>query len=123
MCLALNPAGNRDPARANAFVRALHDELRCDPARPLQLKEFFGSITTLRPDAMGGDELAHIGACLGLDPALLEDERVVILRHTLMNPWLLDEANGVNYIDLYCDYLAGLVRAEVAAGGRTIAAA
>ena len=69
---------------------------------------------------------------LQLDPAVLReapggDERaaghVVVLRHTLMNPWLLDEANGVNYIDLYCDYLAGLVRAELAEGGRAIAAA
>lgn len=30
VCLALNPAGNRDVSRANAFVRRLHDELRCD---------------------------------------------------------------------------------------------
>ena len=96
---------------ASAFVRQLHEELRCDPGRPLQLKEFFGSITTLRPDAMGADELAHIGACLGLAPALLQDERVVILRHTLMNPYLLDAENGISYIDLYFEFLARRVRA------------
>ncbi len=111
VCLAINPSGNRDPAAASAFVRQLHEELRCDPRRPLQLKEFFGSITTLRPDAMGGDELAHIGACLGLDPALLEDERVVILRHTLMNPYLLDAENGISYIDRYFEFLSARVRA------------
>ncbi|HET8819203.1 MAG TPA: pyridoxal-dependent decarboxylase [Xanthomonadaceae bacterium] len=111
VCLAINPLGNADPAVASAFVRQLHDELRCDPGRPLQLKEFFGSITTLRPDAMGADELAHIGACLGLAPALLHDERVVILRHTLMNPYLLDAENGISYIDLYFEFLARRVRA------------
>src|SRR5690606_40719086 len=89
----------------------LHEELRCDPGRPLQLKEFFGSITTLRHDAMGADELAHIAACLGLDPALLGDERVVILRHTLMNPYLLDTENGISYIDRYFDFLTARVRA------------
>ena len=111
VCLAINPTGNRDPAAASAFVRQLHEELRSDPRRPLQLKEFFGSITTLRPDAMGPGELAHIGACLGLDPALLHDERVVILRHTLMNPYLLDAENGISYIDRYFEFLALRVRA------------
>ena len=47
-------------ARANAFVRRLHEELRCDPQRPLQVKEFFGSITTLRPGgARRGGNAAH----------------------------------------------------------------
>ena len=36
VCLALNPAGNRSVATANAFVRRLHDELRSDPSRPVQ---------------------------------------------------------------------------------------
>ena len=53
VCLALNPLGNTDVARANAFVRALHDELRCDPSQPLQLKQFFGSMTTLAPGGAG----------------------------------------------------------------------
>src|SRR3546814_1017222 len=50
VCLAVNPGGNADLATANAFVRRLHDELRADPRQPLQLKQFFGSMTTMRPD-------------------------------------------------------------------------
>jgi glutamate/tyrosine decarboxylase-like PLP-dependent enzyme len=116
VCLALNPVSNRDPAAASAFVRRLHEELRCDPRQPLQLKEFFGSITTLRADAMGADELAHIAATLGLDhagldPAVFDGERLVILRHTLMNPYLLDAENGISYIDRYFEFLATRVRA------------
>ena len=120
VCLALNPAGNRDPARANAFVRALHDELRCDPARPLQLKEFFGSITTLRPEALGVADMQRISAELGLDPPAPGDDanRLVILRHTLMNPYLLDAENGISYIDRYFDFLAARVRALLAAAAR-----
>ena len=113
VCLALNPAGNRDVARANAFVRQLHEELRCDPHRPLQVKEFFGSITTLRPEALGAQQLHGIAGRLRLDPAsFCEDaDRLVILRHTLMNPYLIDRENGISYIDRYFDYLTARVRA------------
>ena len=108
VCLALNPVGNTDLSRANAFVRLLHEELRCDPSQPLQLKEFFGSVTTLRPDALGEAEMSRILCSLGLDPATLGgdyDDRLLILRHTLMNPYLIDHENGISYIDLYFDFL------------------
>ena len=115
VCLALNPVGNRDVAMANAFVARLHEELRCDPHRPLQVKEFFGSVTTLRPDALGRDELARIAVELGLDAATFQREngadRLLILRHTLMNPYLLDRENGISYIDRYFEHLAMRVRA------------
>ncbi len=29
----------------------------------------------------------------------------MILRHTLMNPWLSSENEGKNYLDKYCEYL------------------
>jgi glutamate/tyrosine decarboxylase-like PLP-dependent enzyme len=113
VCLALNPAGNHDVAAANAFVRRLHEELRCDPQRPLQMKEFFGSMTTLRPDVIGAEDMCRIAAQLQLDPASFDEtaDRLVILRHTLMNPYLIDRENGISYIDRYFDYLAARVRA------------
>ncbi|WP_242101635.1 pyridoxal-dependent decarboxylase [Lysobacter sp. M2-1] len=114
VCLALNPAGNRDAGAASAFVRRLHEELRCDPRQPLQLKEFFGSITTLRAEAMGEDELARIATTLGLDPNGFDGERLVILRHTLMNPYLLDGENGISYVDRYFGFLATRARALLA---------
>ena len=127
VCLALNPTGNRDVARANAFVRRLHEELRCDPHRPLQVKEFFGSMTTLRPEALGQDELHRIAAQLQLDPDSFNEsaDRLVILRHTLMNPYLIDHANGISYIDRYFEFLEREVRTLAAAtrDSRTEAAA
>ncbi|HWT15629.1 MAG TPA: pyridoxal-dependent decarboxylase [Patescibacteria group bacterium] len=118
VCLALNPRGNRDLARMNAFVRDLHDELRSDPTHPLQLKEFFGSMTTLRPDVLGLDETTRILQALGIDPASLgagdDRDRLVILRHTLMNPYLIDRENGISYIDRYFEFLTRRVRARVA---------
>ncbi|MHB8446448.1 MAG: pyridoxal phosphate-dependent decarboxylase family protein [Rudaea sp.] len=104
VCLALNPHGNRAPARANAFMRRLHDALRADPHQPLQTKEFFGSVTSLPPDLLGADEAARIFGTLGLD--ITAAEPLIILRHTLMNPYLLDRENQISYIDRYFDFLA-----------------
>lgn len=117
VCLALNPRGNRDVSRANAFVRRLHDELRCDPSQPLQLKEFFGSVTTLTPEALGDVEMQRILQALGLDRNSLggdNDDRLLILRHTLMNPYLIDHENGISYIDRYFEFLDRRTRALLA---------
>ena len=108
VCVAFNPVGNRDLAAANAFARRLHDDLRVDPRAPLQDRSFFGSATTLRPQALGEAGMRRILDALGLDPAADGDaeDHLVILRHTLMNPWLIDRHNGISYIALYFRHLA-----------------
>lgn len=110
VCLALNPVGNRDIATMNHFVRSLHDILRCDPGVPLQRREYFGSITTLRPNTMGPEDSQRIYTALGLelvadDRGNMPEESLVILRHTLMNPFLIDSENDVSYIEGYFDFL------------------
>lgn len=52
---------------------------------------------------------------LGLDPATLDadgddNDRLMILRHTLMNLFLIDCENGISYIDRYFDFLARRVQ-------------
>ncbi|GIX34605.1 MAG: hypothetical protein KatS3mg126_0384 [Lysobacteraceae bacterium] len=96
----------------------LHDALRCDPDKAVQAREFYGSMTTLRAEALGEADMARVLEALGLDPAtLLPDhegaDRLVILRHTLMNPFLEDSENGISYIARYFDFLAGWVRAAL----------
>lgn len=118
-CLALNPAGNRSVPVANAFVRRLHDEFRIDPRHPVQDKQFFASATTLKPEALGEAGMQHIFDALGLDPATLDEDgndKLILLRHTLMNPYLIDHENSISYIDLYFDHLATRVRALLADG-------
>ena len=54
---------------------------------------------------------------LGLDPATLggeHDDRLLILRHTLMNPYLIDHENGISYIDRYFDFLTRRTQALLA---------
>jgi glutamate/tyrosine decarboxylase-like PLP-dependent enzyme len=114
VCLALNPRGNTDVATMNRFLRALHDALRSDPQQPLQAREFFGSMTTLNPAIFGRDATLATMSALQLDPATLrageDSDRLVILRHTLMNPFLLDDENGISYIDLYFRHLEALTQ-------------
>ena len=126
VCLALNPAGNRDVAVMNRFMRAIYDELRCDPSEAVQSREFYGSMTTLQPEALGAEDLARVLDALGLDPATLRPDvegadRLVILRHTLMNPFLEDEENGISYIDRYFEYLEGRARRLAPATARKAA--
>ena len=116
VCLALNPVGNRSVARMNDFVRSLYEELRCDRGQAVQIREFYGSMTTLRPEALGPEDTSRVLAQLDLDPNTLLPEhegsdRLVILRHTLMNPFLDDRENGISYIDRYFEFLERRVRA------------
>jgi hypothetical protein len=111
VCLAFNPRGNARLAEANRFVRALQRALSADPTRPLQLGEYFGSVTTLKREAMGDTDTARLLEALGLPPDALEAEpgegndRLVILRQTLMNPFLLDEHGDSPVMDGYFAFL------------------
>lgn len=116
VCLAINPTGNRDVATMNAFVRGLYAEMRADPAGGPTQREFYGSITTLRPEALGAEDMQRVLDELDLDPVSLDEDRedadrLVILRHTLMNPFLIDSENGISYIDRYFEFLERRLRA------------
>ena len=105
VCLALNPPDNRSLAGANAFMQRLYASLRADPQQPLQTREFFGSVTTLRPELVGEEETRRILASLGIEPQT-DGEPLIVLRHTLMNPYLIDQENGISYIERYFEFLA-----------------
>ncbi|MFC4527158.1 pyridoxal phosphate-dependent decarboxylase family protein [Dyella halodurans] len=118
VCLALNPVGNRDVRAANVFMSTLQGMLKCEPEQPLQSKEFFGSGTSLRPEMLGPAETDRIFTGLGLDAIdpnqNPEHDHLRILRHTLMNPYLVNRENGMNYIDGYFDFLERSIRALLA---------
>lgn len=111
VALALNPAGNAAVCGANDFVRRLYEELRIDASAPVQSREFFGSTTTISMDALQPQTLQRLSAALHLAPTGNAPARLLILRHTLMNPFLLDAENGINYIDRYFEFLLRRIRA------------
>lgn len=112
LCLALNPVGNRDISVANRVTRTVFNAMKVDASQPVQTREFFGSYTTLSRRVIGDAEFSRLLGRLHLenDPS---KEHLFILRHTLMNPWLVDEANSINYIDRYCIFLTCVLQASL----------
>lgn len=125
VCVAINPHGNRSVGAMNHFAERVFDRLRVERQQPLQIKQFFGSTTRLTPEALGAEDTARILRELDLEPTTLRDHprnegeaaSLLILRHTLMNPWLLDRENDVNYIRKYIDYLESVMLEVRAAEG------
>jgi glutamate/tyrosine decarboxylase-like PLP-dependent enzyme len=126
ICIAVNPKGNRDLAAMNRFGRAVFARMKLDPGQPLQVKRFIGSYTSLTKGSLPGTQSQRILSSLGLDPATFvavpedparEADHVFILRHTLMNPWLMDGPGDRNYVDLYWETLQELLDEVLDAGG------
>jgi glutamate/tyrosine decarboxylase-like PLP-dependent enzyme len=112
ICIAFNPVGNRSLKGANIFGRRLFETVNVQPDRPVQLKEFFGSSTTVALDHLGSEELGRIGAELQVDLAQPDDTGLFLLRHTLMNPWLQTApgAGEPSYVEAYCHFLSRQIR-------------
>ncbi len=119
MCLIMNPAGNDALAVMNRFGRRVFERMRVDGDRPLQIKEFIGSYTSLSSDSLPAALSDRILTELGIDPETFrrvprDDQRdassIFVVRHTLMSPWLRapvveGDDGSKNYIDLYWEYL------------------
>lgn len=125
VCLALNPVGNVDQGAMNRFGRAVFRRMRVEPEQPLQIKSFIGSYTSLQKASLPGEEAHRILDELGVDPDTFvlvpiderrESDHIFVLRHTLMNPWLQSGPSGRSYIDLYWDWLQGVIDDVLAEG-------
>lgn len=114
VCLAVNPTGNRKLAACNANTRRLFDAMRFRIDQPLQVAEVIGSFTSLSRSRLTGDAAARLEQWLDLKAGELdasEDAHVFVLRHTLMNPWLLrPAAGGKDYLDVYLRLLEREIR-------------
>jgi hypothetical protein len=86
------------------------------PDRPVQLKEFFGSCTTVPLSHLGREELQRLGAALDLDLAAADGDGLFLLRHTVMNPWLQASPGPgePSYIEAYCHFLCREIKALLA---------
>jgi glutamate/tyrosine decarboxylase-like PLP-dependent enzyme len=116
VCLAFNPNGNGSLKSANAFGRRLSETIDVRPDRPVQLKEFFGSCTTVPLSHLGVEELQRAGTALEIDLATADDDGLFLLRHTLMNPWLqVSPGPGEpSYVEAYCHFLCRQIKALLA---------
>ncbi len=117
VCIALNPAGNGDLDTANRFTRNVFDSMRFSADEPAQLRDFIGSFTSFDQSRMTNEVARRFERELQLDAGTLErhpEAHVFVLRHTLMNPWLLRPINdhGKDYIDMYFEFLATQIQMQ-----------
>lgn len=113
VCLAFNKQGNRSLAKANAFAQTVFDAMAVHLDQPVQARRFFGSFTTVALSHLGPAELARIGGELDLDLSHPDAEGLFMLRHTLMNPWLLSpSAHDESHLAAYVKFLAECLRAR-----------
>jgi glutamate/tyrosine decarboxylase-like PLP-dependent enzyme len=114
--IALNPAGNQSLDVMNQFSNEIYQCLTHDADVPVQSKEFLGSKTNLAVNNLTKQEQTNLFKKLHLFDKLSStnrDDKILILRHTLMNPWLSSENEGQNYVDKYCEYLKQLLLEKV----------
>lgn len=123
VCIAFNPVGNKSLAVANNFTESLFNHLRVDRSIPLQTRAFFSSSTMLYKRMLRSYDAGRVVDELGIaaytfteQPEDLERDAdgLLVLRHTLMNPWLRNNVSQVDYIEKYCLYLEQLLRQLVA---------
>jgi glutamate/tyrosine decarboxylase-like PLP-dependent enzyme len=123
VCLALNPVGNRSLAAMNRFGRQVFSHMRVDADQPVQIKEFIGSYTSLQYGGLTPEHAQRILDGLGVEASGFvevpedvanESDHIFILRHTLMNPWLMTGPADKTYIELYWEHLERIIGATLA---------
>jgi glutamate/tyrosine decarboxylase-like PLP-dependent enzyme/anti-sigma regulatory factor (Ser/Thr protein kinase) len=125
---AFNPAGNQRLDLMNRFGLALYKELSIDPASPVQTRRFIISHTELSYDSYNApalraflqDKMRIPGEYFVPSVELTRrrsagelgyDDELVVLRTTLMNPFLLEAAQGnKDYLHLFLETLPPLLR-------------
>lgn len=114
ICYVINPRHNRNLALMNHFSRKIFERMKIDATQPLQSHHFFGSFTSLNKQQLDAEQAARILDELGIDQNSFREnvdeptkqaDHIFVIRHTLMNPWLMHEENGLNYIDRYILFL------------------
>ena len=114
--IALNPFGNDCVTTMNEFVKQVYNILAHDPDVPVQTKQYLGSKTVLNLQNLSTNDQDEVLLSLGFSIERREqhyNNKIMILRHTLMNPWLSadystetsSDFEGYNYLDGYCDFL------------------
>lgn len=107
----VRPPGDVDLAAVNAFTERLHARLSQRPGA-IAPAYYVTKSRLLSPRHAGA--LPPLLAALGLDRAEVE-EGIVVLRMTVMDPWLAEADRGTDHIAGFVRHLGGLCR-ELLAG-------
>jgi len=117
-CLAINPKNNHCLARMNRFSQRVYKRLHAHTKDSMHDDAYFCSSTSLQHSNLGTEDAQILLKKLGIkknsfvvniENPKVQTNSIHVLRHTLLNPWLLSEVNGVNTIDRYCNYLEKVI--------------
>lgn len=118
----INPKRNKHLALMNHFSRKIFNHMKINPKQPLQGHNFFGSFTSLHKNKLDEAETNRILDIFKIEPASFvdhvedrtkESDHIYLIRHTLMNPWLMYRDNGLNYLDRFCNFLEKIIVEEL----------
>ena len=123
ICIAINPIGNSSITAMNDFSSSIYQNLKIQKDVAPKNQRFIGSNTYLLRSNVSDELATNLCGLLEIDQknfvSRIEDEtvqsdKIFLLRHTIMNPWLTDNTNGDDYITMYCDYLEELILKQLA---------
>ena len=106
----------------NRFARRVFGRMKVDAAGPVQDARFIGSYTSLRREGGEDEQCGRILRELGIDPGTFvavparpreEADHIFIVRHTLMNPFLMNGPGERSYINMYWDSLEEAIDAAL----------
>jgi len=113
ICLTFNPVNNKSLVKMNRFTRSVFQNFKIDERLPVQVKQYIGSYTSILRRYLSDDNAERLASLYDFDlngfVKEAKDEQqadhIYVFRHTLMNPWLLEENQGRNYIEGYIEQL------------------
>ena len=112
IAVSINPHGNRSLSVMNEFMSEIFDQLSHNPSHSVQTKEFLGSTTSLNLYNLTESERTNLFKLLHLETCDIDkvaEQKVYLLRHSMMNPWITSNSEGRNYLDNYCDFLESVI--------------
>lgn len=118
LCIAINPIDNTSITEMNNFSNKIYSNLKIQKDVAPKNQHFIGSNTYLLRSNVSENHARELCGLLGLDENNFvnhvtdeetQSDKIFLLRHTIMNPWLTDNSNGDDYVTMYCDYLERLI--------------
>ncbi|MCW8878539.1 MAG: pyridoxal-dependent decarboxylase [Kangiellaceae bacterium] len=117
LCLAINPQNNRSLSGNQEFMKKLFSLVGSERDKSVQTRPFITSISRLKLGYFSQEEAAKLFADIGLDyedDLQLSESHLMILRHSLNNPWLYLKGDSEEVIQQYCEFLSKNINKAVA---------
>ncbi|WP_196137974.1 pyridoxal-dependent decarboxylase [Aliikangiella sp. G2MR2-5] len=113
VCIALNPKANNQLKATNEFVDSIFKRLAHDTQQSVQIKDYLCSISEMDMRKLSEAEANRQMESLGIkEPDIIGSQQssLKVLKHSLMNPWLLTGDTPTEHIDEYFQFLEKIIK-------------